>query len=98
MRIELVYRSVALFLGHSNKQHHKIVLSYFNPAYKLTLTGKTLAAKELIVSTFQLCGLFFFAPAFSVCLYLGWGLCAAKAQYPIADMVKMLKEQGKTVR
>ncbi|XP_053535280.1 NAD(P) transhydrogenase, mitochondrial [Ictalurus punctatus] len=28
----------------------------------------------------------------------GWGLCAAKAQYPIADMVKMLKEQGKTVR
>lgn len=29
---------------------------------------------------------------------LGWGLCAAKAQYPIADMVKMLKEQGKNVR
>uniref|UniRef100_A0A8C5DU97 proton-translocating NAD(P)(+) transhydrogenase n=1 Tax=Gouania willdenowi TaxID=441366 RepID=A0A8C5DU97_GOUWI len=28
----------------------------------------------------------------------GWGLCAAKAQYPIADMVKMLKEQGKAVR
>ncbi|XP_014871400.1 NAD(P) transhydrogenase, mitochondrial-like [Poecilia latipinna] len=28
----------------------------------------------------------------------GWGLCAAKAQYPIADMVKMLREQGKTVR
>ncbi|KAE8617840.1 hypothetical protein XENTR_v10009210 [Xenopus tropicalis] len=28
----------------------------------------------------------------------GWGLCAAKAQYPIADMVKMLQEQGKTVR
>lgn len=28
----------------------------------------------------------------------GWGLCAAKAQYPIADMVKMLCEQGKTVR
>ncbi|TXL65894.1 NAD(P) transhydrogenase subunit beta, partial [Pantoea vagans] len=27
----------------------------------------------------------------------GWGLCAAKAQYPIADMVKMLREQGKTV-
>ncbi|ROL42140.1 NAD(P) transhydrogenase, mitochondrial [Anabarilius grahami] len=27
-----------------------------------------------------------------------WGLCAAKAQYPIADMVKMLREQGKTVR
>lgn len=28
----------------------------------------------------------------------GWGLCAAKAQYPIADMVKMLREQGKVVR
>uniref|UniRef100_A0AAY5EGU2 NAD(P) transhydrogenase, mitochondrial n=1 Tax=Electrophorus electricus TaxID=8005 RepID=A0AAY5EGU2_ELEEL len=28
----------------------------------------------------------------------GWGLCAAKAQYPIADMVKMLREQGKTIR
>uniref|UniRef100_A0A7N6A5M7 proton-translocating NAD(P)(+) transhydrogenase n=1 Tax=Anabas testudineus TaxID=64144 RepID=A0A7N6A5M7_ANATE len=28
----------------------------------------------------------------------GWGLCAAKAQYPIADMVKMLREQGKAVR
>lgn len=31
-------------------------------------------------------------------LCLGWGLCAAKAQYPIADMVKMLREQGKAVR
>uniref|UniRef100_A0AAY4BXH1 proton-translocating NAD(P)(+) transhydrogenase n=1 Tax=Denticeps clupeoides TaxID=299321 RepID=A0AAY4BXH1_9TELE len=28
----------------------------------------------------------------------GYGLCAAKAQYPIADLVKMLKEQGKKVR
>ncbi|KAM5192187.1 NAD(P) transhydrogenase, mitochondrial [Mantella aurantiaca] len=28
----------------------------------------------------------------------GYGLCAAKAQYPIADLVKMLKEQGKNVR
>lgn len=28
----------------------------------------------------------------------GYGLCAAKAQYPIADLVKMLKEQGKHVR
>uniref|UniRef100_A0AAX7SZ39 proton-translocating NAD(P)(+) transhydrogenase n=1 Tax=Astatotilapia calliptera TaxID=8154 RepID=A0AAX7SZ39_ASTCA len=26
----------------------------------------------------------------------GYGLCAAKAQYPIADLVKMLKEAGKT--
>lgn len=34
----------------------------------------------------------------SIFMLLGWGLCAAKAQYPIADMVKMLKEQGKTVR
>ncbi|GAA6083689.1 NAD(P) transhydrogenase, mitochondrial-like, partial [Tachysurus ichikawai] len=28
----------------------------------------------------------------------GWGLCAAKAQYPIADMVKMLTVQGKNIR
>lgn len=28
----------------------------------------------------------------------GYGLCAAKAQYPIADLVKMLKDQGKHVR
>lgn len=37
---------------------------------------------------------------FILCMFLclGWGLCAAKAQYPIADMVKMLREQGKTVR
>uniref|UniRef100_A0AAR2JSC1 NAD(P) transhydrogenase, mitochondrial n=1 Tax=Pygocentrus nattereri TaxID=42514 RepID=A0AAR2JSC1_PYGNA len=34
----------------------------------------------------------------SIIITPGWGLCAAKAQYPIADMVKMLKEQGKTVR
>uniref|UniRef100_A0A8C7ZRB7 proton-translocating NAD(P)(+) transhydrogenase n=1 Tax=Oryzias sinensis TaxID=183150 RepID=A0A8C7ZRB7_9TELE len=34
----------------------------------------------------------------SIIITPGWGLCAAKAQYPIADMVKMLREQGKTVR
>ncbi|KAF5886363.1 NAD(P) transhydrogenase, mitochondrial-like, partial [Clarias magur] len=34
----------------------------------------------------------------SIIITPGWGLCAAKAQYPIADMVKMLTEQGKTVR
>ncbi|XP_061409393.1 LOW QUALITY PROTEIN: NAD(P) transhydrogenase, mitochondrial [Lethenteron reissneri] len=28
----------------------------------------------------------------------GYGLCAAKAQYPIADLVKMLKDSGKNVR
>ncbi|KAE8636380.1 hypothetical protein XENTR_v10002966 [Xenopus tropicalis] len=28
----------------------------------------------------------------------GYGLCAAKAQYPIADLVKMLKDEGKHVR
>lgn len=28
----------------------------------------------------------------------GYGLCAAKAQYPIADLVKMLREGGKKVR
>lgn len=42
---------------------------------------------------FMLC---FFCFLFFLCL--GWGLCAAKAQYPIADMVKMLSEQGKAVR
>ncbi|KAM6943038.1 NAD(P) transhydrogenase, mitochondrial [Xenentodon cancila] len=34
----------------------------------------------------------------SIIITPGWGLCAAKAQYPIADMVKMLREQGKLVR
>lgn len=28
----------------------------------------------------------------------GYGLCAAKAQYPIAELVKMLTEAGKKVR
>ena len=28
----------------------------------------------------------------------GYGLCAAKAQYPIAELVKMLSEAGKQVR
>ncbi|XP_062328021.1 NAD(P) transhydrogenase, mitochondrial-like [Osmerus eperlanus] len=36
--------------------------------------------------------------ASSIIITPGWGLCAAKAQYPIADLVKMLTEQGKTVR
>ncbi|KAI4830222.1 hypothetical protein KUCAC02_001871 [Chaenocephalus aceratus] len=36
--------------------------------------------------------------ASSIIITPGWGLCAAKAQYPIADLVKMLKEQGKSVR
>lgn len=29
---------------------------------------------------------------------LGYGLCAAKAQYPIAELVKMLRDAGKKVR
>lgn len=28
----------------------------------------------------------------------GYGLCVAKAQYPIAEMVKLLKSKGKHVR
>ncbi|XP_064421966.1 NAD(P) transhydrogenase, mitochondrial [Latimeria chalumnae] len=36
--------------------------------------------------------------ASSIIIIPGWGLCAAKAQYPIADMVKMLQEQKKNVR
>lgn len=31
-------------------------------------------------------------------IFSGYGLCAAKAQYPIADLVKQLKERGKNVR
>ncbi|XP_025779558.1 NAD(P) transhydrogenase, mitochondrial [Puma concolor] len=34
----------------------------------------------------------------SIIITPGYGLCAAKAQYPIADLVKMLAEQGKKVR
>ncbi|XP_038599427.1 NAD(P) transhydrogenase, mitochondrial [Tachyglossus aculeatus] len=34
----------------------------------------------------------------SIIITPGYGLCAAKAQYPIADLVKMLTEQGKKVR
>ncbi|XP_036164451.1 NAD(P) transhydrogenase, mitochondrial [Myotis myotis] len=36
--------------------------------------------------------------ASSIIITPGYGLCAAKAQYPIADLVKMLTEQGKKVR
>uniref|UniRef100_A0A668TI77 proton-translocating NAD(P)(+) transhydrogenase n=1 Tax=Oreochromis aureus TaxID=47969 RepID=A0A668TI77_OREAU len=36
--------------------------------------------------------------AHSIIITPGYGLCAAKAQYPIADLVKMLKEAGKRVR
>ncbi len=28
----------------------------------------------------------------------GYGLCVAKAQYPIAELVDLLKSKGKTVR
>ncbi len=28
----------------------------------------------------------------------GYGLCVAKAQYPIAELVELLKSKGKTVR
>lgn len=33
-----------------------------------------------------------------VVLFSGYGLCAAKAQYPIAELVKMLSDAGKKVR
>ncbi|XP_067231329.1 NAD(P) transhydrogenase, mitochondrial [Chanodichthys erythropterus] len=36
--------------------------------------------------------------AHNVIIVPGYGLCAAKAQYPIADLVKSLSEQGKKVR
>ncbi|KAF3702123.1 NAD(P) transhydrogenase, mitochondrial [Channa argus] len=34
----------------------------------------------------------------SIIITPGYGLCAAKAQYPIAELVKMLKDAGKHVR
>lgn len=65
-------------------------------AFKISTTGRGPAPKSFffffVTSKLNsVCLVFFFLP-------LGWGLCAAKAQYPIADMVKMLREQGKTVR
>lgn len=36
--------------------------------------------------------------AFLLSRLLGYGLCAAKAQYPIAELVKTLTEAGKSVR
>ncbi|XP_062333701.1 LOW QUALITY PROTEIN: NAD(P) transhydrogenase, mitochondrial [Osmerus eperlanus] len=36
--------------------------------------------------------------AHSIIITPGYGLCAAKAQYPIAELVKTLQEQGKSVR
>ncbi|KAM4049223.1 NAD(P) transhydrogenase, mitochondrial [Anomaloglossus baeobatrachus] len=36
--------------------------------------------------------------AHNIIITPGYGLCAAKAQYPIADLVKMLRDQGKNVR
>lgn len=31
-------------------------------------------------------------------MFTGYGLCVAKAQYPIAELVSILKESGKKVR
>ncbi|KAM6986133.1 NAD(P) transhydrogenase, mitochondrial [Aplochiton taeniatus] len=36
--------------------------------------------------------------AHNIIIVPGYGLCAAKAQYPIAELVKILTEQGKSVR
>ncbi|KAK7143408.1 hypothetical protein R3I93_014533 [Phoxinus phoxinus] len=36
--------------------------------------------------------------AHNIIIVPGYGLCAAKAQYPIADLVKSLSEQGKKIR
>jgi len=30
--------------------------------------------------------------------FTGYGLCVAKAQYPLAEIISILKESGKTVR
>lgn len=34
----------------------------------------------------------------SIIITPGYGLCVAKAQYPLAEMIKILREKGKTVR
>merc|ERR1712141_687086 len=36
--------------------------------------------------------------ASNIMIVPGYGLCVAKAQYPIAEMVTLLKSKGKTVR
>lgn len=33
-----------------------------------------------------------------ILFFLGYGLCVAKAQYPLAEMVELLKKLGKKVR
>lgn len=38
------------------------------------------------------------AEAKSIIVVPGYGLCAAQAQYPIAEMVKLLRQKGKNVR
>lgn len=38
------------------------------------------------------------AEAKNIIITPGYGLCVAKAQYPLAEMVKLLKEKGKNVR
>ncbi|VDK40514.1 unnamed protein product, partial [Anisakis simplex] len=38
------------------------------------------------------------AEAKNIIVVPGYGLCAAQAQYPIAEMVKLLRERGKNVR
>lgn len=39
-----------------------------------------------------------FSPVVVLNFRSGYGLCAAKAQYPIAELVKLLTDAGKTVR
>ena len=38
------------------------------------------------------------AEAQNILIVPGYGLCVAKAQYPIAELVELLKSKGKTVR
>lgn len=42
--------------------------------------------------------LIFFSNSMFIFVYLGYGLCVAKAQYPLAEMVDLLKAKGKKVR
>lgn len=59
---------------------------YVLPSYPLNFWNMRSTIKALCA-----CEIYLYFPA-------GYGLCAAKAQYPIADLVKMLTEQGKNVR
>ncbi len=58
-------------------------------AMKITGTHKEISADETINEI---------ADAQNIMIVPGYGLCVAKAQYPIAELVELLKSKGKNVR